>query len=113
MKRRIFLSIVLCLVLALPVRADTIKWVDFQVPYESLKYALDRDVATFEQEKHLSWIDILALAACRTGGKCGLSSVKKRRRICLLTSRRKSFWADFINTMTIITDLLMRLWVVL
>ena len=77
MKRRIFLSIVLCLVLALPVRADTIKWVDFQVPYESLKYALDRDVATFEQEKHLSWIDILALAACRTGGKCGLSSVKK------------------------------------
>lgn len=77
MKRRIFLSILLCLVLAIPVRADTIKWVDFQVPYESLKYALDRDIATFEQEKHLSWIDILALAACRTGGKCGVASVKK------------------------------------
>ena len=26
---------------------------------------------------HISWIDILALSACRTGGKCGLSSVKK------------------------------------
>ena len=77
MKRRIFLSILLCVVLAIPVRADTIKWVDFQVPYESLKYALDRDIATFEQEKHLSWIDILALAACRTGGKCGVASVKK------------------------------------
>lgn len=77
MKRRIFISIFLCVVLALPVRADTIKWVDFQVPYESLKYALDRDVATFEQEKHLNWIDILALSACRTGGRCGLSSVKK------------------------------------
>ena len=77
MKRRIFISIFLCVVLALPVRADTIKWVDFQVPYESLKYALDRDVATFEQEKHLNWIDILTLSACRTGGKCGLSSVKK------------------------------------
>ena len=77
MKRRIFISIFLCVVLALPVRADAIKWVDFQVPYESLKYALDRDVATFEQEKHLNWIDILALSACHTGGRCGLSSVKK------------------------------------
>ena len=77
MKRRIFISIFLCVLLALPARAHTIKWVDFQVPYESLKYALDRDVATFEQEKHLNWIDILALSACRTGGRCGLSSVKK------------------------------------
>ena len=77
MIRRIFLSILLCVVLALPVRADTIKWVDFRVPYESMKYALDRDIATFDREKHLNWIDILPLAACRTGGKCGLQSVKK------------------------------------
>ena len=77
MKRRIFLSILLCVALVMPVRADTIRWVDFQVPYESLKYAFDRDVATFEQEKHLDWIDILTVAACRTGGKCGLPSVKK------------------------------------
>jgi murein DD-endopeptidase MepM/ murein hydrolase activator NlpD len=77
MKRRIFLSILLCVALVMPVRADTIRWVDFQVPYESLKYAFDRDVATFEQEKHLDWIDILTVAACRTGGKCGLASVKK------------------------------------
>lgn len=61
----------------IPVRAETIKWVDFQVPYESLKYAMDIDIATFDQEKHISWIDILALAACRTGGKCSLTSVKK------------------------------------
>lgn len=77
MKRRIFLSILLCFVLAIPVRADVIRWVDFQVPYESLKFALDRDIATFEQEKHLSWIDLLSVAACRTGGKCGLDSVKR------------------------------------
>ena len=77
MKRRIFLSILLCLALVIPVRADVIRWVDFQVPYESLKFAMDRDVATFEQEKHISWIDILSVAACRTGGKCGLTSVKK------------------------------------
>ena len=77
MKRRIFLSILLCVILAIPVRADTIKWVDFCVPYESLKYALDRDIGTYEKEKHLNWIDVLSVAACRTGGKCGLDSVKK------------------------------------
>ena len=77
MLRRIFLCFFLVALLAVPVRAEPIKWVDFDVPYESLKYAMEQDITTFEQEKHLSWIDILALAACRTGGKCGLASVKK------------------------------------
>ena len=60
----------------MPVRAETIRWVDFKVPYESLKYAMDMDISTYDQEKHISWIDILALAACRTGGRCGLTSVR-------------------------------------
>ena len=77
MKRRIILSILVIAIVVSPVRAETINWVDFNMPYESMKYALDQDIVTFDQEKHLSWIDILALAACRTGGKCGLSSVKK------------------------------------
>lgn len=77
MKRRLFFVFVLVVTLALPVRGETIRWVDFQVPYESLKYAMDTDIATFDGEKHISWIDILALAACRTGGRCGLTSVKK------------------------------------
>jgi len=75
--KRFFACILMISMLMMPVRAETIRWVDFGVPYESLKYALDQDIATFEQEKHLSWIDILALAACRTGGKCGLPAVKK------------------------------------
>lgn len=77
MKRCFLLSIWFIPLLALGVRADTIKWVDFNVPYESLHYALDQDIATFEQEKHIPWIDTLAVSACRTGGKCGLSSVKQ------------------------------------
>ena len=77
MKRRIFFVILVAVLLIFPVNAQPIKWVDFGVPYESLKYAMDVDIATKEQEKHISWIDTLALAACRTGGKCGLSSVKK------------------------------------
>ena len=75
--KRFFAYMLILSVLVLPVRAETVKWVDFGVPYESLKYALDVDIATFDQEKHLSWIDILALAGCRTGGKCDLTSVKK------------------------------------
>lgn len=77
MKRRIFLFLVLVAAMAFPVRGEPLRWVDFQVPYASLKYAMERDIATFEEEKHISWIDALALAACRTGGKCGLESVKK------------------------------------
>ncbi len=77
MKRRIFLCVWVCLWISVPVCAQSIRWVDFQVPYASLEYAMDQDIQTFEQEKHISWIDILALSACRTGGKCGLTSVKK------------------------------------
>ena len=77
MRRRFFVMILLAAFFVVEVKAEPIKWVNFDVPYESLKYAMDMDITTFEQEKHISWIDILALAACRTGGKCGLSSVKK------------------------------------
>ncbi len=75
--RRIVLCLFLIGLLSVPVRAETIKWVDFDAPYESLRYAMEQDIATYEQEFHLNWIDILALAACRTGGKCDLPSVKR------------------------------------
>ena len=75
--KRLLASILILPMLVLPVRAESIKWVDFNVSCESMKYALEQDIATFEQEKHISWIDILALAACRTGGKCALASVKQ------------------------------------
>ena len=77
MKRRILICIILVMCMVIPVSAEPIRWVDFSVPYESLKYAMEQDINTCEQEKHISWIDILALAACRTGGKCGPASVKK------------------------------------
>ena len=77
MKRRILFLLAIAMLLAVPAQAKPIQWVDFSVPYASLKYAMEADIETFDQEKHISWIDILALAACRTGGKCGLSSVKK------------------------------------
>ena len=75
--KRFFASLMMLPFLAVPVRGESIRWVDFQVPYASMKYALERDTATFDEEKHLSWIDILAVAACRTGGRCGLEAVKQ------------------------------------
>ena len=77
MKRRILLCLLILALLIVPVGAEPIRWVDFGVPYESLKYALQQDIATYEQERHTDWITILALAACRTGGKCPITSVKK------------------------------------
>lgn len=75
--KRIFLYLLLLPLLVGKAEAQTINWVDFPVPYESLEYAMKQDIDTFEGEQHLSWIDILALSACRTGGKCPLASVKK------------------------------------
>lgn len=77
MKRRSFLLLLVISLCVTPVRADTVRWVDFDVPYEALKYAMEHDIASFDQEKHISWIEILALAACRTGGKCTIDAVKQ------------------------------------
>ena len=77
MKRWFFVIFTLLLTVAPCAQAEPIKWVDFAVPYESLQYAMNVDIDTANKEKHISWIDILAVSACRTGGKCGLASVKK------------------------------------
>ena len=77
MKRRIFLLLLLMMLICVPVNAASIRWVNFDIPYESLKLASDIDIESFDEEKHLSWIDILSVAACRTGGKCPLQSVRK------------------------------------
>lgn len=77
MKRFFALFLIFAFLLPITAQAAPITWVDFSVPYESLKYAMDTDISTYEKEKHIGWIDILAVAACRTGGKCPLSAVKK------------------------------------
>lgn len=75
--KRFFCLCLALLLLTVPVGAQPIRWVDFQIPYESLKYAMEVDIKTFEQEKHIRWVEVLALAGCRTGGRCDLAAVKK------------------------------------
>ena len=77
MRRWISFLTLLALLPVFSAKAEPIRWVDFSVPYESLRYAMETDIETANQEKHLDWVEILALAACRTGGKCGLASVQK------------------------------------
>ncbi len=77
MIRRFIIFIMAIFLFCIPASAAPIKWVSFDVPYESLQYAMDQDIQTFEQDCHISWITALSVAACRTGGACPLSSVKK------------------------------------
>ena len=51
MKRFLWLVSII-LLMCLPVSADFIKWVDFDVPYESLQYAMNVDIDSFEEEQH-------------------------------------------------------------
>lgn len=37
---------------------------------------MKEDIRSYEQDAHISWIDMLAVAACKTGGKCSLSAVR-------------------------------------
>lgn len=75
MKR--FLILLLLLLPVTRVKAETIQWVDFQVGKAALELAMDTDIQTAGEEQHISWIDILSVAACRTGGKCPVASVQK------------------------------------
>ena len=68
-----YLAVIL---LAGPVAAaGPIQWVDFQVSYEAMDRALALDIRSQEIDCPVSWIQLLALAACRTGGKVTKAAV--------------------------------------
>ena len=79
MRRRFFVMILILALLVGPVYGaeDYIKWVDFNVSYEAMDKALALDIRSQEQDMPVSWIDLLALAACRTGGKVTGKSVEQ------------------------------------
>ena len=63
-----------------------IKWVDFNVSYEALCKAYEIDVCTYEEEVHLSWIELLAYVATKNGGKVPKTCVRElqslREKLC-------------------------------
>lgn len=77
MKRRLFSVFLLAILLISGASgAEFIKWVDFDVSYEAMDRALSLDIRSQEMDQPVSWIRLLALAACRTGGKVTRSSVE-------------------------------------
>lgn len=55
---------------------DFIRWVDFDVSCEAMEKALALDIRSREDEHPVSWLSLLAVAACRTGGKVTADSVE-------------------------------------
>ena len=55
---------------------DYIKWVDFTVPEEAMSKAYQLDVESYGQKIHVNWIELLAYAAAKQGGKFGKAAMK-------------------------------------
>ncbi|MEG1067325.1 MAG: polysaccharide deacetylase family protein [Anaerovoracaceae bacterium] len=51
---------------------DLIKWVDFDVSYSAMEKAMDVDIESFNQDLHISWINILAYLGTIYGGDFSL-----------------------------------------
>jgi murein DD-endopeptidase MepM/ murein hydrolase activator NlpD len=47
---------------------ETIKWVDFDVPYNALEKAMNLDIETYNSDNHLIWTELLAYLGAKYGG---------------------------------------------
>lgn len=53
---------------------EPIKWVEFTVPYEVMKRAMDMDIESFNSKHHIDWIQLLAFLGAKYGGDFSLYS---------------------------------------
>lgn len=60
---------------------DFIKWVDFQVSYEALNEAYRADLRFHEAGYAVSWIDLLAIAAAKSGGSFGKKETEEIEKL--------------------------------
>lgn len=60
---------------------EFIKWVDFKVSYEALCKAYETDLATYKEEVHIDWIELLAYCAAKNGGELKGSMEKEISKI--------------------------------
>lgn len=67
---------------AVEVTADGgyIKWVEFHVTCEAMAEAYDLDTATCREPVHLDWIELLAYAGAKSGGRFDKNSVREIRK---------------------------------
>lgn len=55
---------------------DTIKWVDFEVPYPLLEKTMCLDIESYETEVHLKWTEMLAYLSAKYGGNFNMYKSK-------------------------------------
>ena len=55
---------------------ETIKWVDFDVPYSLLEKTMSLDIESYETEIHLNWTELLAYLGAKYGGNFKLYKSK-------------------------------------
>ena len=78
---------------------DYIKWVDFNVTYEALCAAYDLDVASYDEEVHLNWIELLAYAGAKSGGSFGKDSVPLIQKLAAELSSGESTLEELTKDM--------------
>lgn len=66
---------------------DYIKWVDFDISYQALNKAYELDVASYNEEIKLNWIELLAYLGAKYGGSF---SKYKEKDLTELASKLKS-----------------------
>lgn len=80
---------------------NPIKWVEFNIPYEVLKRAMDIDIDTYDEQTHIDWVDILAYLGAKYGGNFDnykkqdmdsfVSEVKKGKSTATITKDMEYF----------------------
>lgn len=78
-----------------------IKWVDFNIPYEVMKRAMDMDIKSYKEKIHVNWVDILAYLGARYGGDFSLykpshmdsfvNNIKNGTSLSTITNNMKYF----------------------
>ena len=62
-------------------KKDYIKWVDFNVPCQAMRKAIELDIASQDKEIKLNYIELLALLAVRNGNNFGRYKDKQLEEI--------------------------------
>ncbi|MBR6917850.1 MAG: M23 family metallopeptidase [Clostridia bacterium] len=103
--RKLLSIIILILFMTSPVtvNASAIKWVDFNVNADVLKYASCADIETYGTGSHKEWITIISLMACKNGndfsnsGKEDVSNVVENYDELLKTWQNKKIFKYYIE----------------
>ena len=71
----------------------SIKWVDFDVPYDLLEKTMCMDIESYETETHLKWTELLAYLGAKYGGNFKLYKAKDLDDLAARLNRGESIEA--------------------